>query len=173
MSKINPITFRVNVPNATLAGTPVTVELQPMSSHLQRVTIFTMSAVDITKFGFRLRNTSVILIPESGSNDNITLLAGEAGWSPILNNPLEFHFGGRPLSGPPFTLTLEFYNTTGAAVVVGGVVHTCMPEYTMHDLVNELRSARDRIIPVHYDKQIDVTEISDNPAYPVMRQGKK
>lgn len=172
--KVSIISFRASVANATPAAAPLSVELTSMSPALQRVTIFASGAVDFSKCGFRLRNGSQLLLPDIGSNEaGITFLAQEQGWCPLASAPVDLIFAGYPLNGTPNTLTLDFYNTTGAAIVVGGFIHTCMPELTIADLIREMKRYQETVIPVRYDKQIDLSRQSDDPPYPVQQVNKR
>lgn len=176
MSQVNIISFRANIPIATQAGTPVSVALEPMSYCLHRVIIFSSGTVDFSKAGFRLRNNTQLLVPDVGSQENITLLAAESNWSPLVNSPIDLDFKGRYLDGPPYSLIVDAYNTTGAAIQIGGFIHTSMPEYTIHDLVIEMQRQQEiakALGPIPVDPQLIRTEKSDNAPYPVMQQAKK
>lgn len=176
MSQVNVISFRVNVPTATPAGIPVSVALEPMSYCLHRVIIFSGGAVDFSKAGFRLRNNNRFLVPDIGSQENLTLLVAEANWSPLVNSPIELDFKGLYLWGPPYSVTLDLYNTTGAAIQVGGFIHTAMPEYTIHDLVIEMQRQQQIAKaqgPIPVDPNLVQTSKSDDAPYPVMQQAKK
>lgn len=172
-SRISTATFRVSVPNSTPAITPVSVTLDLMSSVLQRISIFASGAVDFSKCGFRIRNNATLLIPDGGSQEaGITFLQGEQNWAGLVNSPIELPFGGRDLYGPPYGLTVDFYNTTGAAISVAGFVATSMPEYTVHDLVIELQKARLAALPIQGFREVAQDKQSIQPVAPVMKQGK-
>jgi len=169
----NVIAFRVNVPDGTQAAAPLTLELQAMSSALKRVTIFTSAGVDFSKCGFRLRNHTNRLIPDIGSDDNIgTIVANEDVWAPLTNSPIEINFDGKELIGAPYAMNLDFYNTTGAAINVGGFIVTSMPELSLRDFLTEYQRYNMQSRPVVYDRQVVETKKSNDPVNPVMQQGK-
>lgn len=174
MSKLSTVSFRANVPNATAAISPVTVILNPMSQNLQKLIIFASSVPDLSKFGFRVRNHGVLILPDNGSNEaGLTLGAGEAGWMPLINSTVEVYLSGYDLAGPPFNLSLDFYNTAGAAVLVGGFVHTSQPETGMTDLIREIRHWSSKVLEarplVQYDEHITQDKNSTRPAYPTQK----
>lgn len=121
------LTFRVNVPSATPATTPVEVQLMSGARFIKElIGPYSLTAnLDISKTGFRLydRSKSRTFIPEVGSSDNSLITnPNEAGWAPILSIPQPIAMLGQVISGPPYILTLAFFNTTGSAVVVAGFI---------------------------------------------------
>jgi hypothetical protein len=171
MSRFNVVSFRLTIPSATQAVSPLTVSLDCMSSQLHSITIFGYNSaggggIDFSKQGFRLRNGSQLLIPDQGSADQITPLnAGELGWSAWSTEAITLNMGRRDLTGTPYTVTLDFYNVSGAAQIVAGFVTTCQPELTMHDLVMEIKRYQENIRPIVYDPEIMPDKNSQRPPY--------
>lgn len=121
------LTFRVNVPNATPALSPITLTLKPLARFVKKMIgpWSNTTTLDMSKTGFRFldRGNSQFLIPDVGSNDNaIQANAGEAGWAPIMSAPTEIDFLDQELQGPPYELNFQFYNTAAAAIIVAGIV---------------------------------------------------
>lgn len=171
MTKLLTISFRANVPNGTAATVPVNLDLDPISNVLHKLTIFATSTPDLSKSGFRVRNHGTIILPGSGSNETgFTFGASEAGWSPLASSPMDVFLSGYALDGPPFRLSLEFYNTAGAALLVGGFVHLREPEFDLVDLIKEIRAWQKKDVPpVRYDEHIVQTPASRVPPFPTQQ----
>jgi len=172
MSQMSVASFRLVVPNNSLPSAPVAVEVQAMSSALHKIIVFTAGAVDLSKCGIRIRNNGSLLVPDGGSMET-GIAASEGNFAPLSNSPVDLFWGGRVLVGSPFSLFVEVYNTTGAAINVGGFVHTCMPELTLTDLIREIKAYQEKIQPIAYDTQVKQTARSDDAPYPVQRVNSK
>lgn len=118
------LTFRTNVALTTPAKTPVVITLNPMARAIQELVIWSpTSTLDPTKVGFRLldRGAGRLLVPDSGSwgQENF---AGpdEFNWAPIPPTAKAINMDMQVIEGPPFLLTLQFYNTAAALITVLG-----------------------------------------------------
>lgn len=120
------LSYRFNVPASTPAKTPVTFDLLSGARFItELVGPFSLSTVAHSTSGFRLmdRGSSRTFIPEVGSYDNGMLVnPNEAGWAPILTQPIALKMQDQILAGPPYKLTFQFFNTAGTAIVVAGFV---------------------------------------------------
>lgn len=118
------LTFRVSVATPTPAVTPVTIDLISQARAIEELILWSPTAnLDISKSGYRLldRGSSKTFIPDVGSQDNgVMANPGEAGWAPIPASPLRLKMFSQVIEGPPYRLTLAFFNTTGAVYLVAG-----------------------------------------------------
>lgn len=124
--------FRVKVPTATAALSPVVIQLKPMARFIREmIGPYCLTAnLDISKTGWRLldRANSQRLIPDTGSEDNaIQVNPGEAGWAPLMPSAQKLSLDDQQLQGPPYEINFQFYNTTGADIFVGGFVRVVEP----------------------------------------------
>lgn len=180
-NSVSVLTFRVNIPDATPAITPVIISLNPPSPALHELEIYFVTvggaAHDVNKAGWRMRNNGVLILPENGSGDDPTFAYGakETGWAGMpQTDRINLNFHGRELEGTPFNLNFEFYNVEGHAYQAIGFLTIAQPMHTIHDLVVDLRRYQEKIEPVIYNREVNATgkQLTDAP-YPEMRQGKK
>lgn len=119
------LAFRTNVPSATPAKTPVTINLISQARAIQELVVFSnTSTLNISKQGFRLLDRSAggrLLIPDAGSwgQENFAA-ADETNWAAIPPSPLRLDMNEQIIEGPPWQLTLQFYNIDAAALLVAG-----------------------------------------------------
>lgn len=118
------LTFRTNVALTTPAKTPVAIALNPMARAIRELVVWCpTSTLDPTKTGFRLldRGAGRLLIPDAGSwgQENF---AGpdEFNWAPIPTTAKAINMDMQLIEGPPFLLTMQFYNTAAALITVLG-----------------------------------------------------
>lgn len=119
------LTFRVSIPAATHAVAPLSIDLISQARAIDEVIVFAMNiaTLDISKCGYRLydRGSSKQIIPDVGSQDNgIMANPGEAWWAPIPLSALRLKLYDRVIEGPPYKLTVAFFNETAAALQVAG-----------------------------------------------------
>lgn len=117
------ITFRENVPASTPAKAPITIQLNPMSRAIQEFVVWAGSSTgDLSKYGYRLfGGRHNILIPDSGSWGIESFAAPEEfGWAPLPPTPKAINMNDQLIEGPPYLLTLQFYNIDAAALTVAG-----------------------------------------------------
>lgn len=122
-----PLSFRVSVPANTPALAPVEIILKPSARFLRYIVgPYSLTAgLDNSKSGYRLfdRGHSIFFLPEVGSNDNaIQANPGEAGWAPILPSAQKIDMANSEIQGPPFELTLSFFNTSSGPLIVAGYI---------------------------------------------------
>lgn len=119
------VTFRASIPTPTPAITPFTLDLISQARVINELILWQSTGTfDVTKAGFRLldRGSSKVFIPDVGSQD-ISAMAnpGESGWAPIPGPPaIRITLGQQIIEGPPYRVTLAFFNNTGATMSVGG-----------------------------------------------------
>lgn len=148
MKKTSISSFRVSLVHGVTALAPLAVTLQPMAQAAQVLYLDVKGGPDVSVSGWRLKNNGVILVPDNGREGlaGFTPGIGQSGWAPLPNTLLRLDLYGLELSGPPYDVTLEFYNLHASAdYLVGGFLAVREPEYNIHDLVIEMQRDRARL----------------------------
>ena len=154
MKNPSVLSFRALIPQATPADNPVKVTVNAMSRLLRKITIHFVSIAAagtqhvFSDIGFRVKNRGVLLFPESGSKDQgYTLTSSEEGWIVCpVTTPVEIDLmDGYELSGPPYELTFEFYNTEAHDHEAGGFVVLTEPVTTLQDFIREIIAWREKL----------------------------
>lgn len=141
-----PHSLRVNVPAATPATAPVVGPLNISLPVIHEVVIWSTSNPDPTKSGWRLKNKGIMILPPVGSFEvGFSPGGGEWDWSPIPAAPIRIpmEIG---LEGAPFDVTVEFYNISAGAYLVGLFVITGDRQRSINEMVMEM--ARERALIV-------------------------
>lgn len=100
---------RVTIPLTTLPSAPQENGIMAMAGNLISVTLFRLSAaVGAVDAGIRILNRGKIIFPEGSGYLDIPLDLGAVSF-PI----------GYKLEGPPWDITIQTVNASGAAVVLG------------------------------------------------------
>lgn len=172
------LTFRANVPNATPAKSPVTITLTPMARAVQELVVWSnTSTLNMSKAGFRLQDkTGRLLIPDAGSwgQENFAA-ADETNWAAIPSSPLRLDLNEQALEGPPWSVTLSFYNVDATAILVAGFMivrepFVGIPADQMYEFLSRLgpavRQAGATDLPIIPDKETPphVNELVDRIA---------